>query len=186
MLIFIMSLNQIEACSKFIKQFEGFSSVPYKCPAGFWTIGHGHQLENTPQKTKITEDEAFNLLKKDVSGALSSLKKMVKVPLNENETIALCSLVFNLGHVKFSKLTLLKKLNGSYPRQEVAKEFLDIVYAGNPKKKLNGLVIRRQAEYNLFLKPDVSNNDSQIKDKSTLSSLTEIIKLLVRIFSKND
>ena len=29
-------------CINAIKQFEGFSSVAYKCPAGVWTIGYGH------------------------------------------------------------------------------------------------------------------------------------------------
>ena len=24
-----------------IKEFEGFSAIPYQCPAGIWTIGYG-------------------------------------------------------------------------------------------------------------------------------------------------
>jgi len=29
-------------CINAIKQFEGFSSRSYKCPAGVYTIGYGH------------------------------------------------------------------------------------------------------------------------------------------------
>jgi lysozyme len=31
-----------EDCINAIKQFEGFRSTAYKCPAGVWTIGYGH------------------------------------------------------------------------------------------------------------------------------------------------
>jgi lysozyme len=37
---------------------EGYSRAPYRCPAGFWTIGYGHKLSSDPN---MTEEDALRL-----------------------------------------------------------------------------------------------------------------------------
>lgn len=37
---------------------EGFSATPYKCPAGYWTIGYGYRIENHTSDLRITQELA--------------------------------------------------------------------------------------------------------------------------------
>lgn len=57
-------------------QFEGFSEIIYKCPAGFDTIGYGRNIEANPlkgyelpmlQNGKISKENAKKLLRDDLS-----------------------------------------------------------------------------------------------------------------------
>ena len=41
---------------KLIKEFEGLRLEAYKCPAGVWTIGHGH-TKGVMEGDKITDEE---------------------------------------------------------------------------------------------------------------------------------
>lgn len=74
---------------------------------------------------------------------------MVEVPLNQNQFDALASFTYNLGETNLSSSTLLKKLNAK-DYTGASNEFLKWNRAGG--KVLNGLVRRREAERNLFLK----------------------------------
>lgn len=56
-------------------EFEGFSSVVYKCPAGYDTIGYGRNIESHPlskeereqlQNGEISKQVAMEWLKKDL------------------------------------------------------------------------------------------------------------------------
>ncbi|MDE6145883.1 MAG: lysozyme, partial [Muribaculaceae bacterium] len=78
--------------TRLIKQFEGFRSKAYRCPAGVWTIGYGHTAGVTPGMT-VSVEEAERLLREDLSPVLDSLPS----GLNRNRTAALASLVFNIG-----------------------------------------------------------------------------------------
>ncbi|MEK6746514.1 MAG: lysozyme [Pseudomonadota bacterium] len=141
-----------------IKQFEGFSGVPYYCPAWKLTIGYGHVIlsgENFP-KAGILKIEATNLLKQDVSMAEKAINRLVKIPLLQNQFDALVSFAYNIGAQRFENSTLLRFLNDN--RMElVAKEFSRWVFAGGIMQK--GLVKRRKAEKKLF----ISSCDGSIK-----------------------
>lgn len=132
-----------------IKQSEGCSKTPYRCPAGIWTIGYGHTSgvhEHTPP---ITEAEAEALLVRDLRGAEQAVNACVHVPLNANQFAALVSFVFNVGSANFAHSRLLKHMNAG-EMDTAADEFLRWVYAkGVP---LAGLKTRRMAERALFLK----------------------------------
>ena len=45
-----------------IKEFEGFSAIPYQCPAGIWTIGYGATKLLTTLILQI--NKLLNFLKK--------------------------------------------------------------------------------------------------------------------------
>lgn len=132
-----------------VKGFEGFSPKAYLCPAGVPTIGYGHTGNIKPTDT-ITQQEAEELLKKDLEKFESGVKKAVKVPLNENQLAALVSFTYNVGLGAFNNSTLLKQLNeGHYDL--AADQLLRWTKAAG--KELKGLVRRRAAERAVFLTP---------------------------------
>lgn len=130
-----------------IKKFEGCKLKSYLCPAGVPTIGYGHTYGVKLGRT-ISKAQADVLLDHDYQDALNAVEELVKVPLSENQIGALASFVFNLGRGALLGSTLRKKLNqGDY--QGAAEEFDKWVFAGGVK--LNGLIVRRAAEKELFL-----------------------------------
>ena len=85
----------------------------------------------------------------DMTYAAQAVDRLVKVPLTQNQFDALVSFVFNIGDGAFAASTLLRYLNkGRY--QEAAVEFMRWIHAGG--KRLDGLIRRRRAEQELFLR----------------------------------
>ena len=136
-----------EKAIELIKKFEGCSLKAYKCPAGVWTIGYGH-TKGVKIGQVITQLQAEVLLLDDIEVVVSSIKRLLKVNLGINQLCALISFTFNVGVGNLQKSTLLKLINEK-KLGLAANEFNKWVYAN--KKKLNGLVKRRQAEKDLFL-----------------------------------
>lgn len=130
-----------------IKDFEGFSKKAYKCPAGVWTIGYGHTQGVKPGDV-ITASEAEHLLKKDLAQYEAFVERL-NVTSQQCRFDALVDFAFNLGCAALEGSTLLKKIRECRPDTEVRAEFMRWVYAG--KKKLPGLVARRQWEADRFL-----------------------------------
>ncbi len=95
----------------FIKNEEGCILHPYKDSKGLWTIGVGHLIVEDEHFGNITEKEAIKLLFNDIKNTEKSINNLVKVPLNQNQFDAICSLVFNIGSGNFKNSTLLKFLN---------------------------------------------------------------------------
>ena len=135
---------------KLIKQFEGFSLTTYLDEVDLPTIGYGHLLKSheiAAFKTGITEAQAEELLKQDVSIAESAVARLINVPLTDNQFDALVSFTFNIGAGALQRSTLRAKLN----REEywnVPHEMMRFVYAGD--KKVPGLIMRRMAEIQLY------------------------------------
>lgn len=136
----------------FIKSFEGLRLDAYKCPAGIWTIGYG-TTRGIKIGMRITELEANALLLQDVKEVISALHRLCKIELNENEIIALCDFIYNLGSGSFQRSTLRQKLNRGEKRR-AAEEFLkwDKARVNGVLKSLLGLTKRRKAEMEIFLR----------------------------------
>ncbi len=133
----------------FVKSFEGFSSTPYKDSGGKLSIGYGHLIKPGENfDNGITEEQAQDLLIKDIAWAESAVNQCVNIDLTQNEFDALVSFAYNLGGRTLLNSTLLEKLNAG-DIAEAANEFLrwDHV-AGNV---VAGLTRRRVAERKLFL-----------------------------------
>lgn len=172
-----------------LKELEGFRSVPYKCSAGVWTIGYGHSsaIDNRALINKeITEAEATDILKQDISRFESVVKASVTVPLTDAQLAALTFFCFNVGASAFNKSTLLKKLNsGDY--NSVPAELLRWNKVGG--KPSVGLSHRRHREIELWLEDtplqeDVAYNpmphtDMNLPHKDfAVSGATAVIGLL--------
>ncbi len=133
-----------------IRQFEGFSPKPYRCPAGKLTIGYGHAIIFSDKfpASGITQEIAENLLKQDVSVAENSINHLVSGQILQCQFDALCSFVYNIGTKAFEKSSLLRLLNQGHP-ELAAAEFARWIYTGGIVQ--NGLIRRREAEKSLFL-----------------------------------
>ena len=125
-----------------IKKFEGCRLTAYKCPAGVWTIGVGHTA-GVYQGMKITQTEADKLLKNDLKIYEKHVNNL-KRNFNQNEFDALVSFTFNCG--AGSLQTLCKNRTNA----QIADVLL--LYNKGGGKVLQGLVNRRKAERELFLK----------------------------------
>jgi len=133
---------------RLIRRFEGFSAVPYLCPAGYLTVGYGHVVKNPDAfRQPITEDEATEILTIDVETAERAVLRLISVPLTDGQFDALVSFTFNLGAGALQRSTLRRKINREN-HEDAADEFLRWVWAGG--RKLNGLIRRRQAEAILY------------------------------------
>jgi lysozyme len=131
-----------------IKKFEGLVLSAYQDSGGVWTIGYGHAI-NVQPGTTINKQEAESLLKADTQSAQDTVKKMVTVPINQNQFDSLVSFVYNVGSGNFQRSSVLRELNaGNY--ESAANELLkwnkDSQYT-----VLAGLEKRRNTEKNLFL-----------------------------------
>lgn len=133
---------------RLIRRFEGFSAMPYLCPAGYLTVGYGHVVKNPDAfRQPITEDEATKILTVDVETAERAVLRLISVPLTDGQFDALVSFTFNLGAGALQRSTLRRKINRE-DHEDAADEFLRWVWAGG--RKLNGLIRRRQAEAALY------------------------------------
>lgn len=132
-----------------IKCFEGFSPVPYLCPAGVWTIGYGSTIGVTKITPAIDKTTAELLLQSQLIRYEKSVNKLITVPLTQNQFDALVSFTYNLGGAALQRSSLRRKLNRR-EYEQVPTEFLKWVRAGGIK--LVGLVKRRKAEGELFAK----------------------------------
>jgi lysozyme len=136
-----------------ISSFEGFYQVPYYDFTGY-SVGYGSQYNWDAKrpviKTDIIDKEtAKKWLINDAMEDYKVVQSIVKVPVTDNQLIALSSLSYNIGIGAFRDSTLLKLLNAGAYKEAVANEFNRWVFAGGQKSE--GLKKRRQAEKQLFL-----------------------------------
>lgn len=145
----------LEKAAKLCIEFEGFSAVPYLCPAQVPTIGYGSTYyadgsRVTMHDKTITKEEALDLLKHELEEKYlpSVLEYCPEVSEDENKCNALVSFTYNLGAGNLRSSTLRKKVNAK-DWEGAADEFPKWRKAGG--QVLQGLVRRRDAERQLFL-----------------------------------
>lgn len=146
-----MKIN--EAGLDIIKYYEGWSSRPYKCPAGIATIGYGSTWDIDGQKVdmrhkKITKDHGEALLLRELRHVDHAIRKLVTAELTANMYSSLASIIYNIGSGNFQRSTLRMKLNRGW-YEDAANEFPKWRRAGG--RILKGLVKRRAKERELFL-----------------------------------
>lgn len=134
-----------------IKEFEGCRLKAYRCPAGVWTIGYGHtSAAGAPEvypDSVITQDEAEDILRRDLQQYERGVEKLVKVKITQGQFDALVDFAYNAGVGALQKSTLLKKVNAE-DFDAVPAEFMKWTKGGG--KELAGLVRRRRAEVKLW------------------------------------
>ena len=136
-----------------IKHYEGYKTKPYRCPAGLWTVGYGHVINDgrvLPANCNrvFLKDEINALLIADLKRFERGVTMYCPVQLTQNQFDALVSFSFNLG---------LGTLQRSKVRQRINRN--NIVGAGEVLLKYNtargkvlkGLDLRRKDEYALLM-----------------------------------
>lgn len=149
-------------CIEMIKHFEGVRLKAYKpVPTEkYWTIGYGHYGADVAAGMVITQAMAENYLRSDLAKFEANVNKYDSVyHWNQNEFDALVSFAYNLGSID----QLVN--NGMRGKAEIADKMIQYTKAGG--KVLSGLVRRRQAERNLFVKGIVSA-DPVVVERQTI------------------
>jgi|TARA_R100000231_G_scaffold10815_2_gene13073 lysozyme len=129
-----------------IKKFEGCELESYLCPADVWTIGYG-TTKNVIEGMRITENQAEELLKKDLETFEEEIERLVEVPLSQCQFDSLVAWTYNLGATNLKNSTLLKVLNRA-EHDEVPIQIKRWNKANG--EVLKGLVRRREAEALLY------------------------------------
>jgi GH24 family phage-related lysozyme (muramidase) len=133
--------------------FESYSSSPYLCPAGVWTIGWGatRGLDGravTAQTPPVSRDEALVLLLREITSCERAVNRLISVPLTQGRFDALVDFTFNLGAGALQRSTLRQVVNRE-DHAAAPDEFLKWYKAGG--RILPGLLRRRRAEVVLYV-----------------------------------
>lgn len=122
------------------ESFEGCKLVAYQDDGGVWTIGYGH-THGVYAGMTCSPRQAEQWLLEDLTTAELSVRRLVRVKLDQAEYDALVDFEFNTGALKGS--TLLRLLNaGAY--ELAAGQFER--WSKCKGKELAGLLRRRKAE----------------------------------------
>lgn len=132
------------------KRFEGFSSKPYICPAGTWTIGYGSTrfrgLRITKDTQPITQAEAQEQLEMDLIRSLAAAIRLSPVLVESDERLgAIADFIYNLGQGAYARSTLRKRVDAQ-DWEGAKQEIVKWVWGGG--RRLPGLLLRRNAEAN--------------------------------------
>ncbi|UNE48020.1 lysozyme [Aquisalinus flavus] len=139
-----------EAAIELIMTNEGLELEPYQF-GGAWYIGYGHGRTAKPDM-KITPEDALTLLREDLRDFEDAVRRLVKVPLTENQFSALVSFVYNCGEGTFSRSSILRHINnGEMEKAADALLLYTKAQIGEEKRELRSLVKRRQGERRIFL-----------------------------------
>ena len=134
-----------DAGIQLIKSFEGLRLKAYKpvSTEKYYTIGYGHYGTDVKSDMIITNAYAEALLRLDLDKferAVNSYERN----WNQNQFDALVSFTFNCG------VANLKRLVTNRTNEQIAQAIVKYNKAGG--KVLKGLVRRREAEQQLFLR----------------------------------
>lgn len=137
----------------FLNGEEGFRSKPYLDTSNVATIGYGSTFYKDGTRVKmsdpaITKLQALDLKKFVVNKFWDEMKEVITVPLNDNQKVALISLVYNIGVPRFKTSTVLRLVNAGSDNPEIAEAFKMWRYSnGQPI-----LLSRRIREVELYFK----------------------------------
>lgn len=136
---------------QYLKDKEKFVSTVYQDSGGVSTIGYGFTDPELIKRGQITEEEASEILLKDIEDRKKQLSKQIKTwdQLNKNQQDALISYGFNVGVGNWAKTQpkLLAALNEG--RFNEASKYMNVV-KDKKGQVLAGLVKRRREEQEWF------------------------------------
>ena len=135
-------------------ELEGEHSEAYLCPSGIPTIGVGLTTYPSGEKVKIGDKITKEQSREYLKQTLETFEKQIvlllnHLPLPRKALDSLIIFTFNVGISAFSKSSLLKEIKKNRNNlKEIEKQFNRWVYSGD--RVLQGLIIRRLKEYNLY------------------------------------
>ena len=149
----------VNTAAELCRQFEGFSSKPYICPAGYPTIGYGTvykpdgskvTMQDAPISKEVAEEWLLHELRNNyMAGVLRASPVLIS---NPDVLAAMTDFAYNLGIGRYRGSTLRRKINAQ--DWDGAREQLMRWVNGTVQgvfRPLPGLVRRRKAEIALFM-----------------------------------
>jgi lysozyme len=146
-------MEVITIASQIARQFEGFRSRPYRCPAGVATIGYGttHYPGGkavTMKDAPVSQETGEQYLQYEMMNSM--MKAFMYCPIllmDDKKLAAITDFVYNLGPGRLQTSTLRRRINQQdWPL--VRKELMRWTRGGG--KVLKGLVRRRKVEASLI------------------------------------
>jgi lysozyme len=149
-----MNEKAVDLAVQLCIHFEGFSAIPYLCPAGYWTIGYGTVFK--PDGSRVTKDhpsiskaQALEWLVHEIKhnymkSVLATTPNLAKYPLILG---AITDFAYNLGGARYRASTLAKRIR-SEDWSEAKSQLL--LWNRGGGRVLPGLVRRRVAEAKYF------------------------------------
>ena len=141
---------RLDIAAALCKQFEGFRSKPYLCPAGVPTIGYGSTYYADGRKVALTDEpipetiaETILLHELHHTYLPGVLRQCPILLTDERKCNAIVDFVYNLGLGRLQTSTLKRKINAS--DWDAAQEQL-MLWTKGGGRVLPGLVKRRAAE----------------------------------------
>lgn len=150
----------VSSAIKILKDSESLVLKPYRDHGkGVVTIGWGNTFYEDGTSVKLsdkplTRARAEQLFKNISSAFERDVKKVVTSSVNPNQLGALTSLAYNIGIGAFKKSTLLRVVNEN-PNDPIISDLFN-QWNKSGGKILNGLVIRRKKEFDLYKKSYLS------------------------------
>jgi lysozyme len=140
----------LELAASLCRQYEGFRSKPYLCPAGIATIGYGSTYYSDGHKVTLEDapmDEfnarALLMVELEHTYLPGVLRNCPILATDEKKCNAIVDFVYNLGIGRLQTSTLKRKINAQ--EWEAAQEQL-MLWTKGGGKVLPGLVKRRRSE----------------------------------------
>jgi len=140
----------LELAAALCKQFEGFRSKPYLCPANVATIGYGSTYYADKRKVTLedppmSQEEAHALLMIELEHTYlpGVLRNCPILATDERKCNSIVDWCYNLGVGRLQTSTLKRKINAQ--DWEGAQEQL-MLWTKGGGKVLPGLLKRRKAE----------------------------------------
>lgn len=147
-------MSAIKIAVTLCKQFEGFRSEPYLCPAGIPTIGYGATYYLDGRRVSLTDmpvtaAQAELMLIQSLSSQYMPAALKASPSLIDHPSVlgAITDFVFNLGASRYRASTLRKRIDDQ-DWEGARAELVKWVRGGG--KILPGLVLRRAAEAKLL------------------------------------
>lgn len=154
-------ININEAVQR-LSMHEGIRLQAYRCPAGFWTIGVGRNLETNPitaeeervvgdWRSGITKEAAFYLLRRDIARVEKECRQLIPFwkQLDDERQYALIDMAFNLGIGGLLKFKKMLSFLGVGNYRQAALECLASKYAKDTGRRAER--IARTIETGRFL-----------------------------------
>lgn len=154
--------------AKFIESWEGFSSTWEDVGDGYFTIGIGtatsgnlgKKLYNQGIKT-CTHEQAYKWLQEECESCYNAIKSKLDangITLSQNKIDALISMAYNIGESGLLGSTLFKNICNGVTNVNIIKSNFQAWSKCNGKT-WEGLLRRRNSEFNLFINADYSGNN---------------------------
>lgn len=138
-------MNTSETGISALKKFEGFIPTWTK-DVNNLSIGYGHNKLPGDNFTRLTESQASELLKKDLTKFEQIINDVIKIPINQNQFDALILFVYNTGKRKSDLYDLINNKSDI----EIIIQWWNKHYISADGEILPGLIKRRAYESALF------------------------------------